>query len=768
MDVSELAKLTDYEFEVLCKDVFEQELGVRLEIFGRGRDDGIDLRHATVSGGQGIVIQCKHWAGSGATALLRHFRKEEAEKVKRLNPDRYIVATSAALTPYIKAELLTMLHPYLQESSDIWGANEIAHFLESHQELIRKHIRLWLTSSSILREVMQASVNNRTSMLVGEIRETIRSYVPTPFHREAEAILEDKRWCLITGAPGTGKTTLARALAASYLADGYDLIDASYDPADVDRAWQEGAKQVFYMDDFFGHTYLDSSRAGYLGRALPVALRRISRGKDKILILTSRDYITAEALKYEALKFSGFHLSPCRIDISELSQETKATILYNAVYFSNLSPRQRHEFSVMAKCMAVIAHPNFNPRLIEHGLREVDQLAPRRSAHRAVLANLDNPEKLWRSLVEEVLEEDDIALLLSIYGLGGNVDVGAVQQAWRGLIESASLRDRSRFKASFRMLENTMIREWSGLSGLTVSYVNPSVEDFLTQYVKQDPQLIIRLLKAPVRLFQLRRLLDLATGPLAVDLKELASSADAPLVRSTRQLLDSQKSGDAALSAVERCYIGMQVANLADSYDLTEEAVAQLYSDELGESTAHLDEIGLTSLLMSSKFDIAHTAAEENLYQDDGHIYIGDLEEAEADWSRTVDPDDFVDYHWDRLLEAEYHFEERVNQGETDSNTELIGVRRLLDQVCEGYIRQFGSGKPVYANVRNLEKVLDRANDRKLTPAGLSDARIYLEEFERAWLPPKVDREHLPVSDATSQPSLEVIEVMFTLFRDLS
>ena len=39
--------LSDYEFEILCKDIMQKKLGVPLQIFARGRDGGIDITDDT-------------------------------------------------------------------------------------------------------------------------------------------------------------------------------------------------------------------------------------------------------------------------------------------------------------------------------------------------------------------------------------------------------------------------------------------------------------------------------------------------------------------------------------------------------------------------------------------------------------------------------------------------------------------------------------------------------------------------------------------------
>ncbi|MCT9091720.1 restriction endonuclease [Streptomyces sp. ASQP_92] len=96
MDSFELGRLTDHDFEVVCHDLFSDVLGIPLEIFPRGRDRGIDLRHTGCAGT--TVVQCKHWPRATQKTLIRRLIKDELPKVRALAPDRYIVATTVGLT----------------------------------------------------------------------------------------------------------------------------------------------------------------------------------------------------------------------------------------------------------------------------------------------------------------------------------------------------------------------------------------------------------------------------------------------------------------------------------------------------------------------------------------------------------------------------------------------------------------------------------------------------------------------------------------------
>ena len=67
------SEISDFEFESLCRDLLQAELGLALELFAPGPDRGIDIRYLGVVKGveQAIVAQCKRWAEDSFRRLLR-------------------------------------------------------------------------------------------------------------------------------------------------------------------------------------------------------------------------------------------------------------------------------------------------------------------------------------------------------------------------------------------------------------------------------------------------------------------------------------------------------------------------------------------------------------------------------------------------------------------------------------------------------------------------------------------------------------------------
>ena len=87
--------LSSYDFECLVRDLLQEELKITLESFKYGRDNGIHLRYSLTED-ETMIVQCKHYAVTGCSGLISNL-KQEIEKVKKLNPKKYIIVTSVGL-----------------------------------------------------------------------------------------------------------------------------------------------------------------------------------------------------------------------------------------------------------------------------------------------------------------------------------------------------------------------------------------------------------------------------------------------------------------------------------------------------------------------------------------------------------------------------------------------------------------------------------------------------------------------------------------------
>src|SRR2546425_5193691 len=185
--------LSPHDFELLCRDLLQKALGVRLESFTVGRDSGIDFRYRTKT--DNLIVQCKHYAESGFDVLVRVLKQKERAKLDALKPTRYILATSVGLTPWRKDELLGLLAPYCLATGDILGREDINNLLTQNEDIERKHFKLWLTSAAVLERVLHAGIFGDSDAHLERIRLRLSRYVPNSGFGRAETLLEKTHFC---------------------------------------------------------------------------------------------------------------------------------------------------------------------------------------------------------------------------------------------------------------------------------------------------------------------------------------------------------------------------------------------------------------------------------------------------------------------------------------------------------------------------------------------------------------------------------------------
>ncbi|HEX2526766.1 MAG TPA: restriction endonuclease [Geminicoccus sp.] len=501
-------QLSPHDLEVLTRDLLQAHWNITLESFKTGRDGGIDLRYA--SGTDNTIVQVKHYLRTGFDGLLRELKNETA-KIRKLQPRRYVLVTSVPLSPQNKDDIIKLVGSGTLSYSDVLGQESLNNLLGLYPTIEQNHYKLWLASRAVLDKVLHNAAITRSEFKACEVHQEARRYVASSAYPQALKMLADRRVVIISGAPGVGKSTLAKLLLYGHLEKGYQAVFIERDIKEGGDLFQTGVKQVFYFDDFMGATFLgDRSALSTTDRALLSFIGLVRATPTARFILTTREHIYLQAME-RSERFRHSDLDDLRVllRIPDYSLFQKAQILYNHIYFSNLPLEYKEEILHDDYYFRIIKHQKFNPRLVEWlaSFRRIRNIPVNK--YRAFIQDLlQDPSEIWRHAYEQEITDATRSLLLAMFSLSGRSSESLLRCAFLSLHYVRAVRYGFRscpedFRLALREAEGTFVRitrpEY-------IEVLDPSVLDLMNTVLRSNPDNIVDILVGAASFDQIEQL----------------------------------------------------------------------------------------------------------------------------------------------------------------------------------------------------------------------------------------------------------------------
>ena len=182
----------------------------------------------------------------------------------------------------------------------------------------------------------------------------------------AKDTLEKNKYLIISGNPGVGKTTLSDILIYDYIKEDYELNIVYDSIKEIEETLKnDESKQVFYFDDFLGHTQAEINKAKSTDSILIRLLTRIQKHSNKYIILNTRKFILSPYLE-ESERLRNFNplKAETQIELYSYSYGIKRRILDNHILESNLKEELKQVLIGLAPF--ICQHINFTPRTVSY------------------------------------------------------------------------------------------------------------------------------------------------------------------------------------------------------------------------------------------------------------------------------------------------------------------------------------------------------------------------------------------------------------------
>jgi Restriction endonuclease len=469
--------LSPVDFEHLVRDILNADLKLALRGYAPGRDQGIDLRQVADDGSV-TVVQCKHYLASSWSTFLGAV-KREVSRGKALGADRYLFVTSRDLTPLQQDRIAAELVELGVAHDDVWGRDELNAALSRNPEVEKRHLKLWVSSSTVLETLLGSGRWQRGEATVAQMRDQAKLWVDTPAYAQALEVLEGEGACIVYGPPGVGKTFLAEMVLLSAAYHSWNVIHVS---GDIDDAWEalrdDSTDQLFYYNDFLGESELAvGSKNEPTQLAKFIARVRQLRAHKRFILTTREQILQRGAIEYDPLRKLAADATRIGVRIDSYPVRVRAEILFNHLYFSDIPHREHAILAVDSRIISIVDHPSYNPRLIETVIQTAAPTAQDKLS--AISDAFDRPDQVWDTSFRSLGPVARQVLLTLATFPPGTWPVETIRAL-------AAIDDPFAWRPALRVLEPTWIATFDGTSAKIMEFANPSCRDYLLELLDDD------------------------------------------------------------------------------------------------------------------------------------------------------------------------------------------------------------------------------------------------------------------------------------------
>lgn len=499
------------EFEEICKQILEKKTDKLFRVFGRGKDGGIDIQATENSK---IIGQVKFYLQTSQAQTVANIKKE-IDKIKYKDIERYYIFIGREMTPQNIDIIYNEAKGIIKSKEDIFTLTEINDLLssEEYSDILKKHIKLWLSQTSILEKINNRNIFIDCETILDNIKEESNLFIQTNIYETCKNILDQNRLLLILGIPGIGKTMTSKMLILNYANSGYSIRYSNCNNLEELKksiSLDENKKELIFIDDCLGQRYLELSAGN---ESEIINLIRYAKNKpNKMLLLNSRITIFQEAKNrnYEIEKLvnkENFQIQV--VNLEDISKIEKARILHQYLTLKKLPKEYIEVIKKDKNYLKIIENKNFSLRIIDYMTekRIYTNINPK-SYVKAIQEAFQKSIFVWKDEFENKIGLEDRILLTTLYSMGNYlIKDEDLREAFYKRLELENI-DTSIpvYEKALERLNQSFIKIVIKDGKKYVQVVNPSVNDFIEEELKNNIVEKNKIIKSAVFIEQIQNM----------------------------------------------------------------------------------------------------------------------------------------------------------------------------------------------------------------------------------------------------------------------